>query len=295
MSGMRVLDVDERGRLLKAVTDGGTTTLVEVDAKGTRERAAVGALATARYLPGERTAVVQHGSPAQLSLLHPNGKMAPLLGSPTHDTELVGVLPGRVVYRANRRHRLLYTLVIRNVLVGEEQAVYDRGGSVEEAAVSANSRHIAIRLPRKLLLVDTMPVTEDDHVRLITPEPPGAGHRDIQWLPDSQRLLSLVQDGGTTSVTRWDVATQEWDVLVTGLAPQARLHLAPDGRRFAVGSDSGLALYEAGAGRYLRDGDVGGGVDSALWTPDSRRLVVERDGEALWVEAESGAVSAVAG
>lgn len=292
MSGMRVLDVDERGRLLTAATEGDQSRLVETDAKGnSRELAVVGDLTLARYLPEERTVVVQHGTPARLSLLRANGKMAPLLGSPDHDTELLGVLPGRIVYRANRRHRLLYTVVIRNVLVGEEQAVYDRGGSVLEAAVSANSRHIAIRMPRKLVLVDTMPLTEDDHVRLISPEPVDAGHRNLAWLPDSQRLLATEYGPESAAVTRWNVAEPEWSTLVPDLPLSATAHLAPDGRRFAVALPDGISLHETETGRYLRSAAVPAPSD-VRWTPDSLRLVVTGAGGISWVEAESGAVKA---
>ena len=297
MSGMRVLDVDERGRLLTAATEGDQSRLVEIDARGSgRELAVVGDLALARYLPGERTVVVQHGAPARLSLLRANGKMSPLLGSPDHDTELLGVLPGRIVYRANRRHRLLYTVVIRNVLVGEEQAVYDRGGSVLEAAVSANSRHIAIRLPRKLVLVDTMPVTEDDHIRLISPEPVDAGHQTLSWLPDSQRLLATEAGPDSAAVTRWNVADQTWTTLVPDLPPTAETHLAPDGRRIAVSLPDGISLYEAETGRYLRSAHLDAPTATApVWTPDSQRLAVTtEDNQVLWVEAESGAVKKAA-
>ncbi|WP_424183880.1 hypothetical protein ACOBQX_18145 [Actinokineospora sp. G85] len=294
MSGMRVLDVDERGRLLTAATDGDQSRLVETEPGGkSRELAVVSNLTRAAYLPEERTAVVQHGSPAMLSLLGPNGKMAPLVGAPDHDTELLGVLPGRIVYRANRRHRLLYTVVIRNVLVGEEQAVYDRGGAVLEAAASANSRHIAIRLPRKLQLVDTMPVTEDDHVRLISVEPgEGSGHVDLMWHPDSQRLLATAVTDSTATVERWNVADQEWTTLVGDLPPDARAVLAPDARRIAVVSSAGVGFYEAEKGRFLRAAQLPS-PGTPLWTPDSRQVVTVSEGRITAVVAESGSVRAL--
>ncbi len=287
MSGIRVLDVDERGRLLTAVTEGDHSRLIERDPKGgQRDLGSATGLSTAKYLPGERKVVLQHGTPARLSLLRVGGKVAPLLGSPEHATELLGVLPGRIVYRANRRHRLLFTVVIRNVLVGEEQAVYDRGGAVVEAAVSPNSRHIAIRLPRKLVLVDTMPVTEDDHVRLVSAEPAERGRRNLTWLPDSNRLVATEYEPDTARVVRFEVGSESWHPVVSGLSPAAVGLAAPDGRRIAVVAGAHIAFYETEKGRFLREAELPGPGDGFLWSPDSRSVVA---GTAI-VEAESGAV-----
>ncbi|SDD86030.1 TolB-like translocation protein [Actinokineospora iranica] len=294
MSGMRVLDIDERGRLLTAVAEGDQVRLAEIDAKGVRGDLTVASgITTAKYLPGERKVVVQHGEPAQLSLLTVGGKLAPLLGSPTHSTELLGVLPGRIVYRANRRHRLLYSVVIRNVLVGEEQAVYDRGGAVIEAAVSPNSRHIAIRLPRKLLLVDTMPVTEDDHVRLISPEPAERGRRNLRWLPDSGRLVATEYTESTARIVRFDVASESWHPLVVSLDQSTTGWVAPDGRRVAVAAGPRIAFHRAEDGAFLREAELPGDIapDAFLWSPDSSRVALTTTlGQLAVVEADTAAV-----
>ncbi|MDQ3401880.1 MAG: hypothetical protein M3548_00605 [Actinomycetota bacterium] len=290
MSGMRVLDVDERGRLLVAVTDGDHGQLAEIDAKGTRrELCAAPGLTTARYLPGERKIVVQHGSPAQLALLRVGGELTPVVGSPDHASELLGVLPGRIVYRANRRHRLLFTVLIRNVLVGEEQAVYDRGGSVIDAAVSRNSRHIAVRLPRKLVLVDTMPVTEDDHVRLITAEPTDLGHRAPHWLPDSNRFVATDYRADSAQFTRYDVLSQEWEPLITDLSPTAKTATAPDGRRTAVVDQGEISFHQTENGRFLRS--ITAPADGLLWSPNSDTLVVTTEDEAVIIAADSATVT----
>ncbi|WP_026423837.1 hypothetical protein [Actinokineospora inagensis] len=294
MSETRVLDVDEQGRLLIAVSDADHTRLVEVDAEdGRRELAGVPGFASARYLPGERKAVVQHGAPAQLSLLRVGGKLTHLVGADDHDTELLGVLPGRVVYRTNRKHRLLYSVVIRNVLVGEEQAVYDRGGAVVAAAVSPNSRYIAIRLPRKLVLVDTMPVTEDDHVRLISPEPATRGRADLSWLPDSSRLVATEYDADSARVVRFDVTSASWHPAIVSLDPSARSWTAPDGRRTAVATGSELAFYQADNGRHLRAADLDGAITDFRWSPDSLTLAVNTTAGIAVVAADTAAVRQV--
>ncbi|RLK59968.1 hypothetical protein [Actinokineospora cianjurensis] len=307
MSGMRVLDVDEQERVLIALptggaraaggapSTGGEVRLVEVDAKGkSRELAAVADAAAARYLPGERKVVVQHGTPARLSLVQIGGKLTPLVGSDDHANELLGVLPGRIVYRTNRKHRLLYSVVIRNVLVGEEQAVYDRGGAVIESAVSPNSRYIAIRLPRKLLLVDTMPVTEDDHVRLISAEPAARGRANLRWLPDSARLTAVEYEPESARVVRFDVASESWHPLVVSLDPTARGWTAPDGRRVAVAVGNELSLYQTDNGRFLRSTTVDGEIEDFHWSPDSRAIALRTTtGHVAVVRAESAATRLV--
>ncbi|GLZ40888.1 hypothetical protein [Actinokineospora sp. NBRC 105648] len=294
MSGLRVLDIDERGRLLIAAAEDDQVRLVETDAKGARKELAVATgVTTAKYLPGERKVVVQHGTPAQLSLLPVGGKITPLVGGPDHATELLGVLPGRIVYRANRRHRLLFSVVIRNVLVGEEQAVYDRGGAVVEAAVSPNSRYIAIRLPRKLVLVDTMPLTEDDHVRLISAEPAERGRRNLRWLPDSTRLVATEYEPDTARVVRFEVTSESWHPLVVSLSPTAIGWVAPDGRRVAVVEGDRISFHQTENGRFLRAATLSGAVaeDGFLWSPDSRSVAVTTvDGSLSVVEAESAAI-----
>lgn len=294
MSGMRVLDVDERERLLISVTEGDQARLVEIDAKGVRRNlATVAGLSAAKYLPGDRKIVVQHGKPAHLSLLRIGSGLTPLLGAADHDTELLGVLPGRIVYRANRRHRLLFTVIIRNVLVGEEQAVYDRGGAVLEAAVSPNSRYIAIRLPRKLLLVDTMPVTEDDHVRLISPEPADAGRRDLRWLPDSMRLVATEYTADGARIVRYKVGGEEWEPLVPSLPAGSQARLAPDGRRIAVVDGPRISFHQTENGRFLRSADLPTPVspDGVVWSPSSRTVAVTTDsGDAALVAADSARI-----
>ena len=277
MSGTRVLDAADR---ILVGTDGG---LIEVDASGKATPVAA-ASGEARYLPGTRDVVHQDGD--GLTLVS-RGRAKPLLTA-SHAVELLGVLPGRVVYRANPRHRLLWDVVIRNVFVGEEQAVYSRGGDVRAAAVSPNSRHIAIRLPRKLILVDTMPVTEDDHVRLIGPEPADAGHHHLSWLPDSVRLVATA----CGEVSRYDVERGAWEPLVSGLGPDAVGVVAPDGRRLAVVDGGRVAFHHAGTGDFLRAAEIGA-IGAPVWTPDSSTVAVATAEGVATVVAQSAFVKSI--
>ncbi|MFC7612420.1 hypothetical protein ACFQV2_00775 [Actinokineospora soli] len=132
MSGTRVLDAADR---ILVGTDGG---LIEVDAAG-RSTPLAATTGEARYLPGTRDVVHQDGPTITL---RSRGRAKPLRKS-DHAVELLGVLPGRVVYRANPRHRLLWDVVIRNVLVGEEQTVYSAAatsGRRRSARTAATSR-----------------------------------------------------------------------------------------------------------------------------------------------------------
>jgi hypothetical protein len=295
MSGIRVLDVDERERLLISEPQDDQVRLIEIDAKGgRRDLGVIAGFSTARYLPGERKVVVQHGEPARLSLLSTSGRLTSLLGSPKYDTELLGVLPGRIVYRSNRRHRLLFTVVIRNVLVGEEQAVYDRGGAVLEAAVSPNSRYIAIRLPRKLVLVDTMPVTEDDHVRLISPEPADAGRRNLRWLPDSTRLVATEYTADEARIVRWTVGAESWDPLVPSLSSASEALVAPDGRRIAIVDGDQISFHQTENGRFLRSANLPGPAAAFLWSPNSRTVAISPEsGAPSLVTADSATIHTI--
>jgi hypothetical protein len=290
MSGNRVLDAADR---VLVGTDGG---LIELDAAGAATPLTP-ATGEARYLPGTTDVVHQDGDGITV-LTRGSGrgwsrgsakpKSKPLLRA-DHTVQLLGVLPGRVVYRANPRHRLLWDVVIRNVFVGEEQAVYDRGGDVHTAAVSPNSRYIAIRLPRKLILVDTMPLTEDDHVRLIGPEPADGGHRHLSWLPDSVRLVATA-DG---AVSRYDVERGSWEPLVSGLGPDAVGVIAPDGRRLAIVDGGRVAFHHAGTGDFLRAAEVDA-HGPPVWTPDSATVAVATAGGIATVVAQSAFVKTVA-
>lgn len=276
--------MDEQRRVL-LVEDG---RLTEVD--GTSSSVLMRDVTAARYLPGERTVVVQHGRVPRLSVLKPGGRPYDLVGTGEFACELLGVLPGRAVYRTNRRHRLLFDVVIRSVLLGEEQAVYRRGGAVQEAAVSPNSRHVAVRLPHKLQLVDTMPVTEDDHVRLLSTEAAGGGHRHLHWLPDSKRLVASVSAAESTEVARYDLTKRAWTTLVSTPVAGAVGVPSPDGRLLAVVGGTALSVHLASNGNVRHEVTLDGAADvsTPTWTPDSSHLVVSAGEDVVVLGARTG-------
>ena len=108
---------------------------------------------------------------------------------------LLDVLPGRIVYATNRRNGVDFDVVIRSVVTGAEQVVYDRGGMVQEVEASPDSRYLALTLPGsrplsdQVVLIDTMPATEGEHVRALTAVDADARNTHLRWLPRSAGLV----------------------------------------------------------------------------------------------------------
>jgi dipeptidyl aminopeptidase/acylaminoacyl peptidase len=296
----RAFDVDDEGRVLAGWDESGSVQLVELDPDGSATPlTALPGPCSGRYLPGQREVVVQHDDEgderSQLSLLHPDGAdlpatadaLEPLVHDPAYKHDLIDVLPGRIVYRTNRRNGVDFDIVIRNVFTGEEETVYDRGGMVASATVSADSRYVVLVRPAvpafadQLILVDTMPETEDRRILPLTAEHEHAFNTHPHWLPDGATLLvSSNRDRDLTGVARCDVHTGEWTWLVTPDEHDLLAWPSPDGRLLLVMADddgaSRLALHDAGTGERLRDvtlptdGWVRYPQPEPVWSPDSR-------------------------
>ncbi len=121
-------DVDEAGRVLAGHDETGSRQLVEIDPGGTRRPlTALPGACSGRYLPGQRTVVVEHDTDgderAQLSLLHPDdieapvglAGLEPLVRDPAHVNPLVDVGPGWVAYATNRRDGVDFDVVVRDL------------------------------------------------------------------------------------------------------------------------------------------------------------------------------------
>lgn len=235
VSHWRAFDVDRDGRVLAGSDESGATQLVEIapDGSETALTALAGAV-SGRYVPGERVVVVQHDTDGderpQLSLLdvrEPRREPAavddlrPLARDPGRVHWLLDVLPGRVVYATNRRNGVDFDVAIRSTVTGEEQVVYDRGGMVLEAAASPDSQYLAITVPgqrplsEQVVLVNTMPATEDEHVVALTPVDEHARHTNVGWLPDDSGLVVTTNSGrDRTGVARLCLRTGEREWLV---------------------------------------------------------------------------------
>jgi hypothetical protein len=286
---MRVFDIDDDAHVLI----GDDTALAEIDPETgvATELVRVPALGNARYLPGEQKIVIEHGRPPQLSVLSLRGKgsLKTLVAVPDASAELMDALPGRVVYRTNQRTKLEFDVVIRNVFMGEEQAVWDRGGEVREAAVSPDSRFVAVRLPDELVLVATMPETEDDHVFQVAVEPGTGGHHNLHWLADGTRLIATKVGAERTEVQSYYLTQERWVSLVPDAGRGAEVVPSPDGSLLAVAVGSRIFLHSAESGEPLRTVELPGPVTGRLrWSPNSIAIALStRDAVHLLMAAKA--------
>jgi protease II len=328
----RAFDVDDEGRVLAGSDDSGSVQLVElVGTTGTvRRLTALPGACRGRYLPGERTVVVEHddggNERGQLSLLPLDGpgaepatldELTPLVHDPGHVHRLLDVLPGRVVYATNRRNGVDFDVVIRNVATGAEEVVYDRGGWAQGVAISADARYAVITvtgaapMSDELVLVDTMPETERDHVRVLT-EPGTPGQHDRAcWLADRPAfVVGTDARSDHTEIVRYDLATGRWRPLVTDELHDLVCWPSPDGRLLLVETNddgaSRLALHRvAGDGSVEKLRDIplpGDGVvvfpmPDPVWSPNSRYLAIgytapDVPGDVLLLDADRRAAPA---
>lgn len=328
----RAFDVDDDGRVLAGSDETGSTQLVEISSTGRDDEPPtvtpltdLGGACSGRYLPGERAVIVQHddggNERAQLSVLSLKSPLAspvdvaglkPVARNADHVHRLLDVLPGRVVYGTNRRNGVDFDVVVHNVLVGEEEAIYADGGLVEEAAIAPDSRYLAVTVPgtpaesAQLLLVDTMPETPDTRVFPVTEpdEPTRIDH--LCWLPDDHAVLATTNhERDLARIARYDLATERWTDLLVSAEHELRAWPSPDGTLMLVESNmdgvARLAMHDADNGRHLfdiatpSDGWVAYPLPEPRWSPNSRFLVLSfssptTPGDVLLVDASTGAL-----
>ncbi|MGP4018397.1 alpha/beta fold hydrolase [Saccharopolyspora sp. 5N708] len=323
LTSWRAFDVADTGRVLAGSDESGSIQLVELaDGDRTPLTALPGAV-SGRYLPGEPAVIVQHDTDgderSQLSLLRLDEPrtgpaqlrdLVPLVRDREHVHRLLDVLPGRIVYATNRRNDIDFDVVIRSVITGEEQVVYDRGGMVLSVAASPDSQYVALTIPAarsmsdQLILVNTMPMTEADHVLVLTDRDEPARHTNIGWLPDGSGLI-VTSDLGRdhTGIARIDPRTRTRRWLVTSDEHDLTGWLAPDGSTLLVQANedgaSRLTLHDAATGAVRRvvrlpaDGWCAYPLPAPVWSPDSRFAALSFSaptipGDALLVDASTG-------
>lgn len=311
-------DVDDEGRVLAGSDETGSVQLVELTGTASAAGGAPGSTAVpltalpgacrGRYLPGERIVVVEHddggNERGQLSLLDlmdlmdrdaPPGPamladLTPLVHDPQYAHHLLGVLPGRVIYNTNRRNGVDFDVVMRNVATGVEEVIYDRGGWAQQVSVAPDARYAVVTLigsapmSDELVLVDTMPEIEAEHVRWLT-EPGAAGQHDRAGWLGGQAAFTVATDARTdhTIIVRHDVAGG-WRPLVTDDEQDLLCWPSPDGRLLLVeANDDGasrLFLHDSATGarvcdvRLPGDGVVVFPMPDPVWSPNSRYLAI---------------------
>lgn len=324
----RAFDVDDEGRVLAGSDETGTVQLVELDPDGSATPlTALPGACRGRYLPGERVVVVEHdeggNERGQLALLpldpppaEPVGLdgLTPLVHDPEHVHRLVDVLPGRVVYLTNRRNGVDFDVVIRATDTEAEEVVYDGGGMVQDVAVSPDARHVALTVPGlpalsdQLLLIDTMPPTEDARLIPLTDAGTPARHARPRWLADQATLVvSTDRDRDLAGVAALDLRDGTWRWVVTSGTSELAGWPSPDGRRLLVEANDGgvsrLSVHDV-EGALLRelplpaDGVVTSPIPEPVWSPDSQLVAMSFTapgvpGDVLLADVDSGEVHAL--
>lgn len=318
----RAFDVDDTGRVLAGWDDSGSVQLVEIAPDGTRTVLTdLPGSCSGRYLPGERAVVVQHDDGGdergQLSLLDPEVPYAltPLVHDPAFIHSLAEVLPGRVVYRTNRRNGVDFDVVVRNVSTGLEEVVHDGGGNVADVTLSPDSRYVLVSLvgarpmSTQLLLVDNLASTPDAAVRELTGADEHARFENAHWLPGSSGVVLTTDRGADrTVVARLDLDSDGLTVLIAG-EHDSTAWLSPDGTTLLCEanvdgwSELSLAAADGSGVRGVvlpTPGVVGGRFPEPVFSPDSATVVLSftapgEPGSVLLLDVATGAVRLVVG
>lgn len=322
----RAFDVDDEGRVLAGSDDAGSVQLVELTDAGATAIAltALPGACRGRYLPGERAVVVEHddggNERGQLSLLSlpvaaPAGldELTPLVHDSAYVHRLLDVLPGRVVYTTNRRNGVDFDVVVRNVATGVEEVVYDGGGWAQAVAVSADTRYAVITVTGSaamaddLVLVDTMPETESDHVRELTEAGTPGQYAGARWLGGQDAFVVATDDTSDhTRIARYDLAADTWSTVVADEHHDLVCWPSPDGRLLLVErNDEGasrLTLHEAVSGELVTELTLPGTgitvfpMPEPVWSPNSRYLALSYSapdvpGDALRYDVRTGVLA----
>ena len=295
----RAFDIDAEGNVLVGDDRTGSVQLYEISGDGEWSVLTdLGEGCSGRYLPGERTVVVQHDTGGnergQLSLIRRDGGNAagstpalePLVHDPRFVHRILDVLPGRLLYATNRRDGVEFDVVIRDIATGDERVLYDRGGLVEEVTVSPDEHYLVLVRPSsganssQLLLVEVA----SGRVEELTPETELAVNERPSWLSDGSGFVFTSNSGRDyTAIARYDLEPRTWEYLVENDDHDLTGWLSPDGTRLLVrrlddGADQ-LAVVDPLTTEQLSTVDIPA-VSSAtsahdpVWSADGRRIAV---------------------
>ena len=293
----RAFDVDDEGRVLAGSDETGRVQLVELAPDGTPTPLPhLAGVSNAKYVKGERTVVVEHDNGGdergQLSLLRlGEPEFTPLVHDDRYIHRLVRVLAGRVVYGTNRRNKVDFDLVVRNVFSGAEEVVYDRGGHQVDTALSPDSRYLATTLgtdqanSMQLLLVDTMPATDADRLVELTGADEETNIGKVGWLPDGSGLIvTSNRDREFKGIARYDLASRQWTWLVASDQHDLTGWLSPDGQKLLVMTNvdgvARLTVHDGPTGRQLdeiqlpADGWTSYPLLDPVFSPNSRYVAL---------------------
>ncbi|MGH3425642.1 MAG: S9 family peptidase, partial [Nocardioidaceae bacterium] len=202
---------------------------------------------------------------------------------------LLDVLPGRVVYATNRRNGVDFDLVAHDLRDGSERVLYDRGGWVDEAAVSSDEQYVLLGRPgaparsQQLLLVEVSTGRVSELSSLDEP----AAYTRFRWLPDSSGFVATSDAGREfAGVARYDLSAASWRWLATDDDHDLVGVLDPGGARLLVvtrddGADR-AAVHDPSTGAVLSrlelaaDGVICGRLGEPVWSLAGGMLAATR-------------------
>ena len=284
-------DIDPEGRVLAGNNESGSTQLYEITPDGAwTQLTYLDGPCSGRYLPGERTVVVEHDSGGnergQLSLLKLDGdrELIPLVHDERFVHRIVDVMSGRVVYSTNRRNNIDFDVVVRDIATAEDRVVYDGGGWIMQVAVSPDEAHVVLTRPGaaagsyQLLLVDARTGAvdalfgDDEAVRSAFP----------RWLPDSSGFTFTTNaDRDFSGVARYELATRSWKYHLIG-SGEAAGWPSPDGSKlvFSLRNDGAdtVVVHPSRPETVASTVDIPEGSVATeappVWSPGGERLAL---------------------
>jgi dipeptidyl aminopeptidase/acylaminoacyl peptidase len=227
--------------------------------------------------------------------------------------DLADVTPDQICYLTNRRDGVTFDPVIRNLTDGTERALVHGNGWIHEARLSPDGRWLALAVDSAVtaraahvLLADLTAPPGSGVTEVTEPDAPAVNYR-LGWLPGSNGLIFTSNTGSEfTGIARYDLATREWQWLVTDDDADLVGWLAPDGSRLLVERNddgaSALSLHDAATGARVRGLELpasGCVTDIRLpdpcWAPDGSAIALSvsaptAPGDVLSADPATGAV-----
>ncbi len=180
---------------------------------------------TGHFVPGTETVLLEHDDAGneltQLSLLEgrPGTEPAPLVRDPrfVHRDVSLSRNGSWLAYATNRDNGVDWAVYVRSLADGGERCVFARGGVCGTAGFSPDSGILVVqrdsgRPSDNDLYLVSLDTGEIDHV---TPHDDDSWFGPPVWAPDGRAFLVATNVGrDTTAVSRYDLATREWTVVV---------------------------------------------------------------------------------
>lgn len=283
----QAFDVDADGRLLVGDDASGSVQLYEIGTDGEwTQLTDLGESCYGRYLPGERTAIVEHDTGGnergQLSLIRLDDstrELVPVVRDERYIHRIVDVQPGQVIYATNRRNGVDFDVVIRNVANGGERVVYDGGGLIDTVAVSPDARHVALvrastaANSSQLLLYDA----DSRETAELTPHDELAINENPGWLADGSGFYFTSNSGREfTAVAKYDLAGRSWAYVETGDGDVTGWPSPAGSRLLRSTHRDGADELSVGESRVdIPAGSVVGWLRKPVWSPDGRRVAFQ--------------------